>query len=98
MQDFDSFWRFGHYDGKWELQVKVVQWEGPHQPFVMWRPIRTWEVEPEPSVLSEAKMEAVDSGNHIRYCLRCRRYMLKGHMHNKDTCQGCAEQYMGIVH
>jgi hypothetical protein len=94
----DSYWRLIHYRGKWELQVMVVQWEGPHQPIVMWRPIRTWDAEPEPSVLNEAKREACYSDKYIRYCTRCGRYQLKGHMHNEDTCQGCAERYLGIVH
>jgi hypothetical protein len=84
--------------GRWEFQVGVVTWDGPHTPETSWKSYRSWSTPPDAGRLARARASAIKEPRFFRTCTRCGELKNVGHMHGEQTCQGCAERSLGIVH
>ena len=80
------------------LEVAIVVWSGPSHPSLEWRKFRTWATPPEPAEVAAAQVEALADKRFFFDCTRCGERCNKGHQHEKNTCHGCAERYLGVVH
>ncbi len=78
------------------LEVGLVQWDSPYEPRTEWHLFRAWQGSPSPEQLEQARVDAIPK--YFRLCKRCRTLCNKGQMHDADTCHGCAERYLGVVH
>ena len=92
----DHFFRCLPEQGQWIFEVGVVDWPSPSEPCLVWKRFRTWKHEPNPARLRSARTAATK--RYFRTCTRCGELNNLGHMHDADTCQGCAERYLGVVH
>ena len=93
-----DFTRTVGLDGGVHLQVAVVKWPEPHQPTLAWTTIRRWKQPPSPERLAAARQKALTMPRYFRVCQRCGERKNVGHMHNRDTCQCCAERHLGVVY
>lgn len=84
--------------GRWEFQVGVVTWDGPYIPEMAWKTYRRWSTPPDATRLARARASAISEPRFFRTCKRCSGIKNAGHMHDQQTCQSCAERYLGIVH
>ena len=79
------------------LEVAIVSWDC-QEPYLEWKIFCTWQGIPTASEVGAAKQQALLDKDFFGRCSRCGRLCNSGHMHNDNTCQGCAERYLGIVH
>ena len=93
-----DFTRTVGVDGEVHLQVAVVKWSEPHEPTLAWRTIRCWKTPPTPERLAAAQQKALMSPRYFRVCQRCGERKNVGHMHNRRTCQSCAEEHLDLVY
>ncbi len=99
MQDeIDEFFRCVRTGEGWAFQVGVLTWHGPHTPILVWRTFRRWKTMPDKERFDRARRAAKANTRFFRKCARCKRLLNAGHMHDKDTCDSCAEHYLGVVH
>lgn len=80
------------------LQVAIVKWSGPHEPMLAWTTFRRWKRPPTPERLAAAQQKALTMGQCFRVCQRCGERKNVGHMHNRLTCQTCAERHLAVVY
>lgn len=83
---------------RWEFQVGVVTWNGPHTPTIRWIAFRSWKRKPTAAQLSRAELAARAQTRFFRTCELCHEFMNAGHMHGDQICQGCAQRHLGIVY
>ena len=83
---------------QFEFQVGVVEWHGPYTPGTSWKTFRTWKTKPDPERLAQARSSALKVPRFFRTCIRCGELTNAGYMHDSQTCQGCAERYLGVEH
>jgi hypothetical protein len=81
----------------WNFQVGVVAWDG-HDPSLDWQNFRLWKTAPDADRLQKARASALTRPRYFRTCNMCHRLNNVGHMHDRDTCQSCAERHLGVVH
>ena len=96
--ELDDFFQCVEIAGRWEFQVGVVTWDGPHTPEIAWKKYRTWLTPPTEKRLQKAREAATAESRFFRTCTRCGKLNNVGHMHDEETCQGCAERHLGVVH
>ncbi len=82
----------------WHFQVATVNWPHPHKPELAWVTFRRWKTVPDPARLQKARTAALANPRFFRTCSRCHELKNAGHMHDQQTCQSCAERYLGVVH
>ena len=80
------------------FQIAMVEWDGPHSPIMTWRTFRCWKRPPTATRLAAAQQKALAAPRFFRICERCGERNLVGHMHDRHTCQSCAEEYLGVVY
>lgn len=96
--ELDHFFQCAENAGRWEFQVGVLTWEGPHTPRIVWKTYRSWRSQPNADRLARARAAATKEPSFFRTCSRCRDLKNIGYMHDQQTCQGCAERYLGVIH
>lgn len=86
------------------VAVFAVVWEGPHSPVVHPKSIGSlnWERLPASRLLMNLH-NLIDSARDLRRstyrnCGRCGETNPPEWMHDEETCQSCAERYLGVVH
>jgi hypothetical protein len=84
--------------GRWKFQVGIVAWDGPSEPRIEWRTWRSWLTPPTEKRLQKARAAAIAEPRFFRTCTRCGELNNAGHMDGQQTCQSCAERYLGVVH
>jgi hypothetical protein len=82
---------------KWLFEIARVEWTG-HEPCTVWYPYRTWITPPPAARLARTKESALADRRAFPLCRMCDELQLRGQMHRRDVCHGCAEQFLGIVH
>lgn len=82
----------------WNFEVATIGWENPYTPKRAWHVVQSWQTRPSDEDLAKVRDEVFSDPRYFRHCKRCDRHFCTGHMHNSDTCQGCAERYLGVVH
>lgn len=92
----DDYFRWLQAEGRWILEVGIVEWPSPDQPEIVWKPFRTWKNKPTADRLVTARAAA--ALRYFRTCTHCQELCNLGHMHDRTTCQGCAEGLLGVVH
>jgi hypothetical protein len=92
----DDFFRYQQTDARWVFEAGLVVWHSPHEPSLEWKRFRTWKTEPTPARLAKARIAA--SKRYFRTCTLCKTLCNRGHMHDRTTCQGCAEKFLGVVY
>ncbi len=97
-ENLDHFFQCVENAGRWEFQVGIVTWNGPHTPVVAWKTYRRWRRQPDAVRLARARASALAEPRFFLICARCGELNNAGHMHDEQTCQGCAERCLGIVH
>jgi hypothetical protein len=93
-----NFMRLTQGDGESRLEIAVVEWSGPHSPTLRWETYRTWSRPPSPEQLSAAHRSALQEPRFFNVCSICGERNNAGHMHDTNTCQGCAERHLGVVY
>ena len=93
-----DFMRVIEGDGESRLEIAIVGWSGPHSPKLYWKTYRTWSVPPTPQQLSAAHRSALLTPKFFKVCRMCGERRNAGHMHDTETCRGCAERHLGVVH
>jgi hypothetical protein len=96
-ENLDHFFQCVENAGRWEFQVGIVRWSGPHRPTVEWKTFRNWVTQPDAARLARARASALKV-RFFRTCERCGELHNAGHMHDPKTCQNCAERFLGIVY
>lgn len=94
----DRYFQCVESAGRWEFQVGVVTWDGPHSPGMVWKHYRRWNRRPDAARLARARAAALTVPRFFRTCTRCGALRNAGHMHDPQTCQSCAERHLGVVH
>jgi hypothetical protein len=89
---------------KVSIAVYSVRWEGPHTPVVRPKQLATlnWKRLPASRTMMELH-SLIESAVEIRRskygkCVRCGETNPPEWMHDENTCQSCAERYLGVVH
>ena len=80
------------------FEAGVGAGEGPHTPYVVWQPFRRWKTRPDEGRLVKARAAALEMTRFFRMCQRCHELTNAGCMHDRVTCHGCAERYLGVIH
>ena len=78
--------------------VGRVKWDGPHEPSMYFTPFCSWQKQPTPAMLADARQNALRDQRFFRVCTICKRFKNIGHMYKSNTCQSCASRYMGVVY
>jgi len=79
------------------LEVATVRWSGPHTPRLKWTKYRSWGSVKRAEVF-EAQKDALNDSRFFGVCARCHMKFNRGHMPSDDTCMGCAERDLGMIH
>jgi len=89
---------------KVSIAMYSVRWEGPHTPVVRPKELATlnWKRLPASRTIMEL-YSLIESAVEIRRakygkCVRCGNTNPPEWMHDENTCQSCAERYLGVVH
>ena len=99
MQDeLDEYFQCVEAPVRWKFQVGIVTWDGPCEPRIEWETYRSWLTPPTEKRLQKARAAAISEPRFFRTCSRCHELKNAGHMHDQQTCQSCAERYLGVVH
>lgn len=92
-----EFIRMETLDNKTAFHVGTITWDG-HSPSMEW----TSCSEIDGTLTDIKKEEEIDkilsNTKFFRYCKECSQLNPVGWMHDKRTCQNCAEKNHGIVH
>ena len=96
--ELDQYFHCVKTDDHWDFQVATVNWPHPHEPELAWVTFRRWKTVPGPARLQKARTAALANPRFFRICSRCKELNNAGHMHDQQTCQSCAERYLGVVH
>lgn len=96
--ELDGYFQCVENADRWEFQVGVVVWVGAHTPTIMWKRYRSWSRQPDAARLARARASAIKEPRFFRNCSICGEIHNTGHMHDQQTCQGCAERYLGVGH
>jgi hypothetical protein len=94
--DVDDYLDFVPTPTGWALLVAVVTWPHPHEPTLNWKTFRQWRREPPAETKARARAAVVK--RYFRLCSICGELCNVGHMHERDTCHGCAERVFGVIH
>lgn len=97
-----------------QLEVRCINWEGPHTPVSNWVVVkrfdnvipdenRCYEIDSSEIALSAYELEkaiskVLNSSRYFQICGRCRTLNPGGHMHDDFMCQGCASKFLGNVY
>lgn len=91
-------------ESKVSIAVYSVRWEGPHTPVVRPKQLATlnWKRLTASRTIIELQ-SLIESAVEIRRskygkCARCGETHPPEWMHDENTCQSCAERYLGVVH
>ena len=95
--ELDEYFQCVENADRWEFQVGVVKWTG-HTPHLAWQTYQSWRTQPNAARLARARASAINEPRFFRTCTLCREIHNAGHMHDQETCQGCAESYLGVLH
>lgn len=95
--ELNEYFRCEEQAGTWVFQVGIVNWDC-QTPFIKWQTFRRWKTRPNEARLVKARAAAEANPRMFRRCLLCDEICNAGHMHSDDTCQGCAERHLGVVH
>jgi hypothetical protein len=89
---------------KVSIAVFSIRWEGPHTPIVRPKQLASlnWKRLPASQIIMALHI-LIDSAHEIRIekfrkCERCGETIPPERMHDKQTCQTCAERHLGVVH
>lgn len=96
--NFDEFFRCLEKPDGWHFQVATVDWPHPATPALKWTTFRLWKTEPTDDRLQKARAAALTRPRYFRTCSLCHKLTNAGHMHDDQTCQGCASRHLGIVY
>ncbi|MHB8762299.1 MAG: hypothetical protein ACYC6J_07975 [Coriobacteriia bacterium] len=78
--------------------VGGIEWDGPAHPQEVWEIFAELPLEASPDEIEQALSEARHSAAHFGECRWCGDRLPQGWMHDKRTCQSCAEKHLGAVH
>lgn len=93
----NDFIRVRQQDAVWLFEIAGVEWTG-QEPRTVWYPYRTWKTPPSLARLARARESALADRRAFPLCRMCGELQLRGQVHRRDVCHGCAEQFLGIVH
>jgi len=94
----DDVMRVRQQDAVWLFEIAGVEWGGYHEPREVWYPYRTWKTPPTAERITRTKEAALADRRAFPLCRMCSELHQRGQMHSRDVCQGCAEQFLGVVH
>jgi hypothetical protein len=84
--------------------IFTVRWDGPHTPVVYreWLATLHWKNLPA-SELTAMLLQLISKASELRRaryrkCDRCAELNPPEWMHDKKTCQSCAERHLGVVY
>ena len=79
------------------LQVKTISWNG-HVPTDAWIDYDPISEDASPTDVDAAMNKALADTRYFSRCEKCQTLNPDGWMHDSKICQGCAQQYLGIVY
>jgi len=84
-----------------ELRLPTVEWtKGAHAPRAasrLWRRL-TWSKIEEAGIAEVIGLAIAKRRAEFHKCRYCGEMVPPEHRHNRNTCQGCAEKHLGVVH
>ena len=80
------------------LEAAVIEWPCPSEPVLSWNHCRRWKKKPNDKKLASTIAEVLNDKRFFGVCKLCGERNNKGHMHEKDVCQSCAEQHFDVVY
>ena len=105
--------RFGASRNGLQLEVRCINWVGPHTPVSNWVVVKRFdnvipdhercdEIDSSEITLSVYALEKeisklLKSSKYFQICGRCRTLNTVGRMSDDFMCQGCAEEQFGDV-
>ena len=98
MELIADFMRIRLVNGATWLEVALVEWPHPHEPRLRWQQFHTWPGVPAAAKVETVQRLALADPRFFRRCKRCGELCNRGHMHNQNTCQSCAERVLGVIH
>ena len=84
--------------GQWVFEVATLAWTHPHEPRREWHLFDHWAEEPHREDKRQAESVALQDRRFFKTCTMCNELTNVGHMHNSKVCDGCAEEYLGVMH
>ena len=92
----DEFTRITSSPDGFIVGVRLIEWSGPHTPVDRWIDLpELWRSLAEAEA---ARDTAIGDPRYFGTCERCGERQPRGWMHDRRTCQPCAERHLGVVH
>lgn len=80
------------------LACGVITWPHPSRPKLRWVTARRLEVGATDAEIQAARRALLDDPRWFGKCTHCKEWNAKGHMHEPGLCQGCAQDWLGVVY
>ena len=80
------------------LQVLEISWNGPHTRVGQWTAVKAWSPDPPDTEREVWRWRILQDHRYFRVCRECSERNPVGWMHDRDTCDRCAEANHGIIH
>lgn len=80
------------------LQVCFISWPNSSTPEPIWRTVRSLSKGAGEQEVQTAIDLLIQQGRFIKLCKACKQLNVNGHMFDKDLCQGCASDVLGVVY
>jgi hypothetical protein len=93
-----DFFRLTPETNSWTLSVGSIGWRGPHEPYVTYHVVCSWQTKPTDDEVEACLVKTTQDTRFFTICTRCNTLNAEGHMHRDTICQSCAERYLGVVH
>lgn len=80
------------------LECAVIAWPHPAMPEMRWVRVGTLEPGVTEAEVKRARLALLKDPRWFGRCRHCQAWQVKGHMHEPDVCQGCAQGELGVLY
>lgn len=80
------------------ILVCKISWPHPHKPKEIWEEVESLEAGADSQVIEESINRLLKNKQYFLSCLKCKKVLPLGHMHDDNHCHVCAEKFLGVVH
>ena len=94
----ERFVRISRNPGHIDIDVNTVGWEGPHTPVDDWKHGARLSIDASSDQIDIEIKRILENKRFFNVCTMCHERKPVGWMHDRDTCHGCAEKHLWIVH
>jgi len=80
-----------------EIFVRLISWEGPHNPISQWKIVRTIKKDISDEQIAVELSRILNNRRYFIRCKECNELKPKGWMWEDNICQSCAERNHQVV-